>query len=81
MTSCGQATATPVGRLFKVTHQGAARERSAVYDCLVGVYCEERVHESGGAVHGVRLRADGPVPRHAGGRGGAAAMRPLAKLL
>ena len=63
------------------TPGGSTGTKSAVYDCLVGVYCEERVHESGGAVHGVRLRADGPVPRHAGGRGGAAAMRPLAKLL
>jgi len=40
MTSCGQATATPVGRLFKVTHQGAARERSllctiALLVCIV----------------------------------------------
>ena len=29
----------------------------------------ERVPQPGGAVHELRLRADGPVPRHAGGRG------------
>jgi len=40
MTSClliiGQAKATPVGRIFKVTHQGAAPgAKSDVYDFLV----------------------------------------------
>ena len=32
----GQAKATPIGPIFKVTHQGAApRTKSDVYDCLV----------------------------------------------
>jgi len=44
----------------------APAAKSAIFDWLV-----ERVSQSGGAVHGVRVRADGPVPRHTGGRGGA----------
>ena len=40
MTSCfhimGQAKAPPIGRILKVTYQGAAQEaKTDVYDCLV----------------------------------------------
>ena len=47
------------------------KQYSALYaDCRV-VLSTERVPGAGGAVHGLRVRADGPVSRHAGGGGGA----------
>ena len=41
MTLClaiiGQANAMPIGRILKVTHQGAARAKCDVCDCLVRI--------------------------------------------